>query len=95
MLGAALATRPYLLMLDEPIGGLSPIEVQQCVEVFKRINRELGITLIVIEHLMKVLMSISDRMMILHNGECICTGRPEEVADHKQVIEVYLGAEYA
>ena len=95
MLGAALATEPKLIMLDEPIGGLSPREIIQSVELFKRINRELGITLIVIEHLMKVLMAISQRMMILHNGEKICVGTPEEVAKDKQVIEVYLGAEYA
>ncbi len=95
MVGAALATQPKLLMLDEPIGGLSPGEINQSVDLFKRINRELGITLIVIEHLMKVLMEISERMMILHNGEKICLGTPEEVAKDKQVIEVYLGADYA
>lgn len=95
MVAAALATHPKLLMLDEPIGGLSPGEINQSVELFKRINHELGVTLIVIEHLMKVLMEISERMMILHNGEKICIGTPEEVAKDKQVIEVYLGAEYA
>jgi len=95
MVAAALATHPKLLMLDEPIGGLSPGEINQSVDLFKRINRELGITLIVIEHLMKVLMEISERMMILHNGEKICIGTPEEVAKDKQVIEVYLGADYA
>jgi len=95
MVAAALATHPKLLMLDEPIGGLSPWEIKQSIDLFKRINRELGITLIVIEHLMKVLMEISKRMMILHNGEKIRIGIPEEVAKDKQVIEVYLGADYA
>jgi branched-chain amino acid transport system ATP-binding protein len=95
MLGAVLATEPKLIMLDEPIGGLSPKEINQSVDLFKRINSELGVTLIVIEHLMKVLMAISHRMMIIHNGEKICIGTPEEVAKDKQVIEVYLGAEYA
>jgi branched-chain amino acid transport system ATP-binding protein len=95
MLAAALATEPKLILLDEPIGGLSPKEINESVEIFKRINHELGITLIVIEHLMKVLMAISERMMIIHNGERICVGSPEEVAKDKQVIEVYLGAEYA
>ncbi|OGN71788.1 MAG: hypothetical protein A2X25_02490 [Chloroflexi bacterium GWB2_49_20] len=95
MLGAALATEPKLILLDEPIGGLSPKEINESVELFKRINNELGITIIVIEHLMKVLMAISQRMMIIHNGEKICIGSPEEVARDKQVIEVYLGAEYA
>lgn len=95
MLAAALATEPKLLMLDEPIGGLSPGEIEKCIDIFRRINKELGITLIVIEHLMKFLMGISERMMILHNGEKISIGSPEEVANDKQVIEVYLGAEYA
>lgn len=95
MLGAALATEPKLILLDEPIGGLSPKEINQSVDLFKRINNELGITLIIIEHLMKVLMAISQRMMILHNGAKICVGSPGEVAQDKQVIEVYLGAEYA
>jgi len=95
MVAAALATRPHLLMLDEPIGGLSPGEIQQSVSLFKRINEELGITLLVIEHLMKVLMGVSQRLMILHNGEKISIGSPEEVAKDKEVIEVYLGAEYA
>jgi branched-chain amino acid transport system ATP-binding protein len=95
MLAATLATRPAVLMVDEPIGGLSPAEIEQTVALFKRINQELGITLIVIEHVMRVLMGLSDRMMILHNGAKICIGSPEEVATDKQVIEVYLGAEYA
>lgn len=95
MLAAALATQPKLLMVDEPIGGLSPVEITKSVEIFQRINQEMGITLIVIEHLMKVLMGLSHRMMILHNGQRISIGSPEEVANDKQVIEVYLGAEYA
>jgi len=95
MLGAALATQPQLLMVDEPIGGLSPNEITKSAEIFQRINQELGITLIVIEHLMKVLMGLSHRMMILHNGEKISIGSPEEVANDEQVIEVYLGADYA
>ncbi len=95
MVAAALATGPRLLMLDEPVGGLSPSEIEQSVALFRRINEELGITLIVIEHLMKVLMGISQRMMIIHNGQKISTGTPEAVANDEQVIEVYLGAEYA
>jgi len=95
MLAATLATHPRLLMLDEPIAGLSPLEIQQSVALFKKINKELGITLIVIEHLMNVLMEISHRLMILHNGEKISIGSPEEVAKDKRVIEVYLGAERA
>ncbi len=91
MLAAALATKPRLLLLDEPIGGLSPAEVSQSMTLFQKINKELGLTVIVIEHLMKVLMGLSQRLMILHNGEKICIGPPQEVTKDKRVIEVYLG----
>jgi len=91
MLAAALATEPRLLLVDEPIAGLSPKEVRASVELFQRINKELGITIIVIEHLMKVLVEVSHRLMIINNGEKICTGPPREVTQNKEVIEVYLG----
>ena len=91
MLAAALATKPKLLLLDEPIGGLSPTEVRQTITLFQKINQELGLTIIVIEHLMKVLAELSHRLMILHNGEKICIGSPQEVTKDKRVIEVYLG----
>jgi branched-chain amino acid transport system ATP-binding protein len=91
LIAAALATKPKLLLLDEPIGGLSPTEVRESVALIQKINKELGLTIIVIEHLMKVLTKISQRLMILHNGEKICLGPPEEVTKNKRVIEVYLG----
>jgi branched-chain amino acid transport system ATP-binding protein len=91
LIAAALATKPKLLLLDEPIGGLSPTEVRESVALIEKLNKELGLTIIVIEHLMKVLTRIAQRLMILHNGERICLGSPEEVAKNKRVIEVYLG----
>ena len=91
MLAAALATKPKLLLLDEPIGGLSPTEVRQTVTLFQKINQELGLTIIIIEHLMKVLAELSHRLMIIHNGEKITIGSPQEVSQDKRVIEVYLG----
>jgi len=91
MLAIALATKPKLLLLDEPVGGLSPTELRECITLIQKINRELGLTIIVIEHLMKVLAEISQRLMILHNGEKICISSPQEVAKDKKVIEIYLG----
>jgi branched-chain amino acid transport system ATP-binding protein len=95
MLAAALATRPRLLLLDEPVAGLSPIEAEQFIDLAGRINRELGVTIIVIEHLMRVLVQISNRLLILDNGKQIALGPPEAVVQDPRVIEVYLGVESA
>jgi len=91
MLAIALATKPKLLLLDEPVGGLSPTEVTDSVDLIKKINKELGLTIIVIEHLMKVLIEVSQRLMILQNGEKVCIGPPQEITQDKKVIEIYLG----
>jgi branched-chain amino acid transport system ATP-binding protein len=95
MLAAALATRPRLLLLDEPAGGLNPTEIGQSVSLLRRINEEFGVTIIIIEHLMKVLMDVSQRLMILHNGEKMCVGTAETVGRDSKVIEVYLGIDRA
>lgn len=91
MIAAALATQPSLLLLDEPVGGLSPVEIDPLIELIKRINRELGITVIIIEHLMKVLKALSHRMMIIHYGEIICIGTSDQVMADEKVKAVYLG----
>lgn len=90
MLAAALATKPKLLLLDEVVAGLSPTETSQFVELVGKINRELGVTIMVIEHLMKVLTEICQRLMILHYGEQICIGPPKEVTENSKVREIYL-----
>ena len=95
MLAAALATKPKLLLLDEPIGGLNPTEIEEIVTLTQRINQELGVTIIIVEHLMKVLVKLAHRLMILHEGERICLGPCQEVTKDKRVIEVYLGVEHA
>ncbi|MGO8991479.1 MAG: ABC transporter ATP-binding protein [bacterium] len=86
----ALATEPYLLLLDEVMAGLNPTEVAQAMELVKRI-RERGITILMIEHVMKAIMSICDRIVVLHHGEKIAEGSPEDISKNKTVIEVYLG----
>ncbi len=91
MIAAALATQPRLLLLDEPIGGLSPAEIEPLMQLIRKINQELSVTVIIIEHRMKVLKELSHRLMILHYGEEIRTGPPAEVMQDGKVKEVYLG----
>lgn len=91
MLAAALATKPKLLMVDEPMSGLSPPEIKRFIELLKRINSELGVTIIMIEHIMKVLIKVCQRLMILNDGEIISIGEPLQVSKDKKVVEVYVG----
>lgn len=86
----ALATRPELLMLDEVMAGLNSTEVSQAMELIKKI-RDRGVTVLMIEHVMKAIMNICDRIVVLHHGEKIAEGTPQEIASNKTVIEVYLG----
>lgn len=90
MLATAFATKPKVLLLDEPMAGLSPTESTQFLELVRKINTESGTTIIVIEHLVKVLMEICERLMVLHYGEKICIGPPKEVMKDSRVTEVYL-----
>ena len=86
----ALATKPELLLLDELMAGLNPTETAEAMELVTRI-RDNGITVFMIEHVMKAIMSVCDRIMVLHHGEKIAEGTPQEVTTSKTVIEVYLG----
>jgi branched-chain amino acid transport system ATP-binding protein len=86
----ALATHPDLLLLDELMAGLNPTEVAEAMELVARI-RDKGITIIMIEHVMKAIMSVCDRIMVLHHGAKIAEGTPQEITSSKRVIEVYLG----
>jgi len=87
---SALATQPELLLLDELMAGLNATEIAQAMELVARI-RDSGITIFMIEHVMKAIMNVCDRIMVLHHGERIAEGTPEEIAASKTVIEVYLG----
>ena len=86
----ALASEPELLLLDEVMAGLTPTEVAQSMELVKRI-RDRGVTIFMIEHVMKAIMAICDRIIVLHHGEKIAEGTPAEIASNQTVIEVYLG----
>ncbi|WP_172370134.1 ABC transporter ATP-binding protein [Sporosarcina jiandibaonis] len=89
-LARALATDPQILLLDEVIGGLTPTEVNAMIETIKEIKK-MGISVIMIEHVMKAVTSVSDRMIVLNYGEIIARGTPQEVTENPIVIEAYLG----
>ena len=91
MLAMAIATKPKLLLVDEVIAGLRPEEYEQQMDLIRGINRESGVTVIVIEHLMRVLTRLCNRLMIMHDGRKLALGHPQEVCEDEQVIHVYLG----
>ncbi len=86
----ALATKPELLLLDELMAGLNPAEVSEAMELVTKI-RDTGITIIMVEHVMKAIMGICERIIVLHHGEKIAEGTPREITANKKVIEIYLG----
>lgn len=90
----ALATEPELLLLDETCAGLNPKESEEAIALIKKI-RDAGMTIIIIEHIMKVMMGISDRILAINFGKKIAYGSPQEVSNHPEVIKAYLGDAYA
>ena len=88
----ALATRPQLLLFDEPLGGMNPSEIDFTLANIKR-TRQKGVTCLIVEHNMKIL-GLCDRIVVISFGQKICEGLPEDVRNNKEVIQAYLGGEY-
>jgi branched-chain amino acid transport system ATP-binding protein len=89
----ALATRPTLLLLDEVMAGLRPTETDEMVATFKELNRDTGLTILLIEHVMRAVMALSQHIVVLHHGEKISEGAPEQVVRDQAVLDCYLGEE--
>ncbi|MBW2031386.1 MAG: ABC transporter ATP-binding protein [Deltaproteobacteria bacterium] len=92
-LARAMATRPELILLDEVVAGLNSKEANAMIENIRVIQKQ-GVSVLLIEHVMKAIMSLSDRIVVLHYGEKIAEGKPEEISVNEKVIEAYLGEEY-
>ena len=89
----ALATGPKLLLLDEVMAGLRPTETDRMVAIMKELNRETGLTILLIEHVMRAVMALATRILVMHHGAAIAEGAPGEVVHDRAVIDSYLGAE--
>jgi branched-chain amino acid transport system ATP-binding protein len=88
----ALATGPKILLLDEVMAGLRPVEVDAMVKTFTELSRDTGLTILLTEHVMRAVMALSHHIVVLHHGQKICEGTPETVARDQRVLESYLGA---
>jgi len=94
MLATALAMRPQMLLLDEPFGGLNPVERAQMIDLIRTVAKtgnESGVTILMIEHVMKAVQALADRILVIHHGQQIAVGPPSKVLRDRKVIEVYLG----
>ena len=90
MIAGALSTNPEILMMDEPVGGLNTNEVEDIMEIVRKVSKS-GVTILMIEHVMRFLVSLSDRVIIMHHGQNIYEGEPGDLASDKTVVDVYLG----
>jgi branched-chain amino acid transport system ATP-binding protein len=90
-LAIALVGKPRLLLLDECMAGLTFVEIDEVLELLRRINGDMGITLVVVEHVMKVVMELCEKIVVIASGEKIAEGTPQEITTNQQVVDVYLG----
>ena len=90
----AVATRPRLLLLDEVMAGLNPVEVDEALEMVRAVHAT-GVTIVLIEHVMRVIVGVCDRALVLHYGRVLAEGEPRTVLKDRRVIEAYLGERYA
>ena len=90
----ALASEPKVLLLDEAMAGLTPAEIRTAIDLVRRIHKQ-GITLVIVEHIMEVIVALADRVVVFHQGREIARGTPQEVTRNAQVIEAYLGKRHA
>ena len=90
----ALSTKPILILFDEVMAGLNPAEIDESLDLIRKIHEQ-GITLFIVEHVMKAIMSVSHRVMVLHHGQKIAEGTPKEMGQNQAVIDAYLGESYA
>ena len=92
-LAKALATNPKLILLDELLTGLTPKETDEAIALIKLINKQ-GVTVLIVEHVMRVIMGLCNRVIVLQHGEKICEGSPKQVCEDEHVVKVYLGKRF-
>jgi len=94
-LARALAARPQLLLLDELMAGLNHAEAEDAMQLIRQIKKDLNLTILMVEHIVKAIVGLSDRIVVLNMGEKIAEGLPQEIIHEPEVIDVYLGKPHA